>query len=165
MTKEVDAIRAAERRDAATVAPMTEHTEQGSLSRSLEFRVYYFTARYEATVAFYRDVLQLHVHHSWDHGPEARGTIFRAPNGSGLIEIEAGAGLPALTGGFYIEVPEPEAWYARLKDAGSPIVPELRTTSYGHRHFKTVDPSGIEIGIFRNLAQAPHAGASADQGR
>jgi catechol 2,3-dioxygenase-like lactoylglutathione lyase family enzyme len=79
---------------------MTDHIGAGDLSRSLEFRFYYFTARYDDTVAFYRDVLQLRVHHSWDHGAEARGTIFRAPNGSGLIEIEAGAGLPALTGGF-----------------------------------------------------------------
>ena len=72
------------------VGAMTGAAGEGDLARPLEFRFYYFTRRYDETVAFYRDVLQLQVHRSWDHGPEARGTIFRAPNGSGLIEIEAG---------------------------------------------------------------------------
>lgn len=147
------------------VGAMTGASGEGDLARPLEFRFYYFTRRYDETVAFYRDVLQLQVHRRWDHGPEARGTIFRAPNGSGLIEIEAGSGMPALTGGFYIEVPDLEAWYARVTGAGAPIVQELRTTSYGHRHFKTVDPSGIEIGFFRYLAHASPAGGNADQAR
>ena len=125
--------------------------------RSLEFRFYYFTRRYDETVAFYRDVLQLAVHHAWDHGPGERGTIFRAPNGGGLIEIEAGTGLPSLAGGLYIEVPDLEAWYARVREAHAPVIQELRPTSYGHRHFKVVDPSGIEIGFFSYLTAPPHA--------
>lgn len=129
--------------------------------RSLEFRFYYFTRRYDETVAFYRDVLQLSVYHAWDHGPEARGTIFRAPHGGGLIEIEAGTDLPSLTGGLYIEVPDLEAWYARVREAHAPIVRELTTTSYGHRHFKVADPSGIEIGFFSYLDVPPHAGGAA----
>ena len=128
--------------------------------RSLEFRFYYFTRLYEETVAFYRDVLRFSVHHSWDNGPQERGTIFRAPHGGGLIEIEAGPAVPSLTGGFYIEVPDLEAWYARLRETRAPIIEELRTTNYGNRHFKVVDPSGIQIGFFRYLVDPPDDGGS-----
>lgn len=114
-----------------------------------EFRFYYFTPAYEETVAFYRDVLRFPVFRSWDRPNGDRGTIFVAPNGRGLIEIEAGSQLPSLSGGFYIEVPDVEQWHERVVAAGATITKELGETDYAHFNFKTVDPSGLEVTFFR----------------
>lgn len=126
-----------------------------------EFRFYYFTALYEQTVRFYRDLLGLEVYLTWDRGEQQRGTIFRSPNGHGLIEIEAGTTTPSILGGLYIEVADVDAWYARIGRAGAPIRKELEHTSYGHRNFKTVDPSGVEVSFFCYVTEPPRAdGAS-----
>lgn len=114
-----------------------------------EFRFYYFTPRYEETVAFYRDTLGLSIYRAWDREAGDRGTIFIAPNGRGLIEIEAGSQEPVFAGGFYIEVADVEQWYQRVRNSGAPVVKELGLTSYGHENFKTRDPSGVEVTFFR----------------
>lgn len=116
-----------------------------------EFRFYYFTPLYDQTIAFYRDTVGLEIYRSWDRADGDRGTIFRSPNGTGLIEIEAGDQRPAIAGGFYIEVADLDGWYDRLREAGAPILRELGVTSYGHRNFKTADPNGVEVCFFRYL--------------
>ena len=121
--------------------------------RPPEFRFYYFTPLYEQTVAFYRDLLGLEVQFAWDRGESDRGTIFRSPNGQGLIEVEAGPSAPSILGGLYIEVANLEDWYARVRGSGAPIRKELGETSYGHRNFKTVDPSGVEVAFFSQITQ------------
>jgi catechol 2,3-dioxygenase-like lactoylglutathione lyase family enzyme len=120
-----------------------------------EFRFYFFTPLYDETVAFYRDVLGLQVYRSWDREDGDRGTIFIAPNAPGLIEIEAGPQLPSINGGFYIEVPDLERWYDRVREAGAPIVKALGVTSYGHENFRTHDPSGVEVTFFRYAVDPP----------
>jgi catechol 2,3-dioxygenase-like lactoylglutathione lyase family enzyme len=80
-----------------------------------EFRFYYFTPLYDQTVTFYRDVLGFEVFNAWDRGAADRGTIFRSPNGAGLIEIEAGMQMPSILGGFYIEVDDVGKWYKELQ--------------------------------------------------
>lgn len=121
--------------------------------RSLEFRFYYFTPRYEETVSFYRDVLGFEVYRAWDR-PGDRGTIFRSPNGAGLIEIEAGSTPPSIQGGYYIEVDDVDGWNERLRASGAPIRSPLETTTYGHRSFRTADPNGVEVAFF-SYADAP----------
>jgi uncharacterized glyoxalase superfamily protein PhnB len=116
-----------------------------------EFRFYYFTPRYEETVAFYRDALRLEIFRSWDRGEAARGTVFRSPNGTGLIEVEAGDVAPVLHGGFYIEVADLDRWFERAKHAGCPILRPLGATEYGHRSFRTADPNGVEVTLFQYL--------------
>jgi len=116
-----------------------------------EFRFYYFTSRYEETVAFYRDALGLEVFRSWDRGHAARGTVFRSPNGVGLIEVEAGDAVPGIHGGFYVEVADIDGWYKRVATAGCPILKTLANTEYGHRSFRTADPNGVEMTFFEYL--------------
>jgi predicted enzyme related to lactoylglutathione lyase len=132
--------------------------------RSPEFRFYYFTSLYDQTVGFYRDLLGLEVYRTWDRGELQRGTIFRAPNGDGLIEIEEGSGEPSILGGLYIEVADVESWYARVRDSGAVIRKELGNTTYGHRNFKTVDPSGIEVSFFCYVGGPPPATMSSRTG-
>ncbi len=115
-----------------------------------EFRFYYFTSLYEQTVSFYREILQLEVKSMWDRPDGDRGTVFRSPNGVGLIEIEAGDQMPSLVGGLYMEVADLQAWYSRLQHLGAPIRKELGVTSYGHLNFKIVDPSGVELCFFQH---------------
>lgn len=122
----------------------------------MEFRFYYFTSRYEETVAFYRDSLGFAIYHQWDR-PNDRGTIFHSPNVGGYIEIESGSSTPTLTGGFYIEVENVDVWYERVRSIGAPLAVPLRETSYGHRNFKTVDPSGVEVCFFSYVERPPHA--------
>lgn len=115
---------------------------------SLEFRFFYFTSRYDESVAFYRDGLELPIVRSWDRGPADRGTIFRAPNGGGMIEIEAGEGGPPSQAGFYIQVDDVRAWYEKARQRGLNTSGEPAVTSYGHRNFWITDPAGFRIGVF-----------------
>jgi len=119
---------------------------------SPEFRFYYFTPLYEQTIEFYRDSLGFAIFRSWDRPDGDRGTIFRSPNGAGLIEIEAGDRGPSIHGGFYIEVANIDEIYARLRSAGVAIEKELGRTSYGHNNFKVVDPNGVEVSFFEYSA-------------
>lgn len=129
--------------------------------RTHEFRFYYFTPLYEQTVAFYRRILGFEVYHAWDRGVEDRGTIFRSPNEAGFIEIEAGGQPPSILGGFYIEVADVEKWFEEVWRRGAPILKGLSATSYGHRNFKTADPSGVEVSFFEYIARPPHANGAA----
>ena len=124
--------------------------------RKPEFRFYYFTPRYEATIAFYRDLLGFAIYHSWDREDGDRGTIFEAPNGVGFIEIEEGRESPSLRGGFYIEVPDVDEWYEKARESGAPIARPVADTGYGHRNFKTTDPNGVEVSFFSYVVLPPH---------
>lgn len=115
-----------------------------------EFRFYYFTNRYAETVSFYRDTLQLIEINSWDRGHCQKGTIFRSPGGTGLIEIEEGIESPILQGGLYIEVVNVDEWYEKAVTKKIKIVTPLSNTSYGHRSFKFEDPGGLVIGLFKH---------------
>lgn len=116
-----------------------------------EFRFYYFTDTYETTVAFYRDVLQWEMIRSWSR-PDDKGTLFRSPNGSGIIEIEEGVKKPVVSGGgLYIQVENVDEWYARAIQKKINIITPLSDTTYGHRSFKFADPNGMEIVLFKYI--------------
>ena len=116
-----------------------------------EFRFYYFTSRYAETVSFYRDTLQLEVFRSWDRGNCEKGTIFRSPNGNGLIEIEEGVEIPIIQGVIYIEVEDVDFWYEMIVKKKVNIVEAISNTSYGHRSFKFEDPNKLIIGLFKYI--------------
>ena len=116
---------------------------------SAEFRFYYSTSRYLETVSFYRNTLQLEEVRSWDRGYCQKGTIFRSPNGTGLIEIEEGTEVPAIQGGLYIEVEDVDFWYKIAVNRKIDIISPISNTSYGHRSFKFIDPSNLSIGLFK----------------
>ena len=115
-----------------------------------EFRFYYFTNSYVETISFYKQFLE--EVKSWDHGPLQRGTVFRSPNGTGLIEIEEGNEPPVLQGGLYIEVEDVEGWYEKILKKNVRIIQPLSARSYGHHSFKFEDPNGLSIGLFRYLS-------------
>ena len=116
---------------------------------SAEFRFCYSTNRYLETISFYRNTLQLEEVRSWDRGYCQKGTIFRSPNGTGLIEIEEGTETPALQGELYIEVEDADLWYEMAVNRKINITRPISNTSYGHRSFKFADSNNLIIGLFQ----------------
>ena len=126
-----------------------------------QFRFAFFTPAYDATVAFYRDGLELPVFETWDRNPEDRGTIFQAA--AGLIEVMA---LPSGEVGelwdarppqgafMVIEVEEIEGRYRGAVEKGLPISQELKDQSWGHRSFCVRDPNGLTLYFFQELDRA-----------
>lgn len=118
---------------------------------SPEFRFYYFTPLYSETISFYKDTLQLEEVRSWDRGYCEKGTIFRSPNGAGLIEIEEGTEIPVIQGALYIQVEDVDKWYDIAVAKKINIIQPISNTSYGHRSFKFADPNNLIIGLFNYL--------------
>ena len=50
------------------------------------------------------------------------------------------------------EVEDPDAVYARLVEAGLPILRTLRDEPFGQRHFITRDPNGVLIDVIKPTA-------------
>ncbi len=121
-----------------------------------QFRFGYFTPEYDATVAFYRDELQLAVVDSWDRNADDRGTLFSAA--SGMIEVlsrpksQGSSHLwddRAPQGAFMvIEVPDVEQAYRRVVARRLPIQQELTTQPWGHRAFCLREPNGLTLYLF-----------------
>ena len=126
-----------------------------------EFRFAYFTPKYEATVEFYREGLELPVRGSWDRNRDDRGTVFAAA--SGLIEVlalpESGASShlwdhrPPQGAFMVIEVDDVDAQHRRAVDKGVPISQELKTQSWGHRTFCVQDPNGLTLYFFQPVRE------------
>jgi predicted enzyme related to lactoylglutathione lyase len=122
-----------------------------NISNSLEFRFGYSTPLYAETVSFYKNILKLEELRSWDRGDCDKGSIFRSPNGTGLIGIEEGTIAPVLQGGLYIEVEDVDRWYEMIIKEQIRIINPLSDTSYGHRNFKFADPNNLMIGLLKYL--------------
>jgi catechol 2,3-dioxygenase-like lactoylglutathione lyase family enzyme len=124
-----------------------------------QFRFAYFAAAYEATIAFYREGLELPIIETWDRGPDDRGTLFAAS--SGVIEVLAlprnGEFTHALDdrppqGAFMvIELDDLEACYERALAKGLPIKDGLTDQHWGHRSFSVTEPNGLTLYLFREL--------------
>ena len=133
-----------------------------------QFRFGYFTPEYDATVAFYRDDLQLAVLDSWDRNSDDRGTLFRAA--SGIIEVllrpTSGASShlwddrPPQGAFMVIEVTDIEQTYRRAVERRLSVQQELTTQPWGHRSFCLREPNGLTLYLFsetckQSAAQQP----------
>jgi len=118
-----------------------------------EFRFVFQSRDYEETVAFYRDGLELPVAGGWDRSADDRGTLFRAASGIvEVIKLTSGREYTQPVGIWMaIEVDDVDAAYARAIDKGLPVKEELADQIWGHRTFSVVDPSGVEVVLFRRM--------------
>jgi len=124
-----------------------------------QFRFGYFTPKYEETVAFYREGLELPSIEAWDRTPDDRGTLFGAA--SGVIEVLAfpGSGQsdhlwderPPQGAFMVIEVDQVEALYQSAVEKGLPIQHELKDQTWGHRSFCVREPNGLTLNFFSEL--------------
>ncbi|AVT79791.1 VOC family protein [Rhodopseudomonas palustris] len=65
------------------------------------------------------------------------------------------------------EVDDPDREYARLQQAGLPILLSLRDEDFGQRHFITADPNGVLIDVIKPIPPsanyaAQYAGGATD---
>ena len=127
--------------------------------RNRQFRFAYFTPRYEETLAFYRDGLELPAIETWDRTPDDRGTLFGAA--SGVIEVlalpDSGQsdhlwdGRPPQGAFMVIEADHVESLYQCAVERGLPIQEALKEQPWGHRGFCVRDPNGLTIYFFSEL--------------
>jgi len=127
--------------------------------RNRQFRFAYFTPKYEETLAFYREGLELPTIGGWDRSPDDKGTLFGAA--SGVIEVlalpESGQSdhlwdeRPPQGAFMVIEVDHVESLYQRTVERGLPIQEALKEQPWGHRGFCVRDPNGLTLYFFSEL--------------
>jgi catechol 2,3-dioxygenase-like lactoylglutathione lyase family enzyme len=127
--------------------------------RNRQFRFAYFTPRYEQTLAFYRDGLELPAIETWDRTPDDRGTLFGAA--SGVIEVlalpDSGQsdhlwdGRPPQGAFMVIEADHVESLYQCAIERGLPIQDGLKEHPWGHRGFCVRELNGLTIYFFSEL--------------
>jgi catechol 2,3-dioxygenase-like lactoylglutathione lyase family enzyme len=127
--------------------------------KNRQFRFAYFTPKYEETLAFYRDGLELPTIGAWDRNPDDRGTLFGAA--SGVIEVLAlpdsghsdhlWDARPPQGVFMVIEVDQVESLYQHAVERGLPIQEALKEQPWGHRSFCVRDPNGLTIDFFSEL--------------
>ena len=105
---------------------------------------------YDGAVGFFRDGLELPITHSWDRGPDNRGTLSSAA--SGTIEVlkqREEAVVEEIKGvRIAIEVEDVDASYERAKQKGLTITLKPTTEAWGARRFWTEGPSGLRVALF-----------------
>lgn len=113
-----------------------------------DFRVIYATPRYEETVGFYRDVLELPIVTSWSL--DVPGTVFQA--GAGTLEVLAAplGGDLGTPSGFrlLLRVDNLDGWHAQLRAKGIELAQELVDRPWGYRELAVVDPNGIRVYLY-----------------
>ena len=105
----------------------------------LQSRVLYRPVDYERSVAFYRDVLGLHVYREW-----GSGTVFFL--GGGLLELSRSAG-PVTEDklSFWLQVRDVDGEFARLAAAGVEVVEAPVDEPWGLREGRLRDPDGLML--------------------
>jgi catechol 2,3-dioxygenase-like lactoylglutathione lyase family enzyme len=115
----------------------------------LQSRVLYRPVDYGRSVAFYRDVLGLHVFREW-----ASGTVFFL--GGGLLELSRSAG-PVTEDKFslWLQVRDVDAEFARLAAEGVEVVEPPVDEPWGLREGRIRDPDGLMLVIVEVLPDHP----------
>jgi len=107
----------------------------------LQSRVLYRPVDYERSVAFYRDVLGLHIYREW-----GSGTVFFL--GGGLLELSRSGGRVTddkFT--LWLQVRDVDAEFARLAAEGVEVVEAPVDEPWGLREARLRDPDGLLLVI------------------
>ena len=103
----------------------------------LQSRVLLRPVDYERSVAFYRDVVGLHIYREW-----VSGTVFFL--GGGLLELSRSGG-PVTEDklSLWLQVRDVDAEFARLAAAGVTVVEAPVLEPWGLREARVRDPDGL----------------------
>jgi catechol 2,3-dioxygenase-like lactoylglutathione lyase family enzyme len=127
----------------------------------LEFRFAFHARNFEASVAFYRDVLGMSYVGGWDRA-DGKGALLAAGD-KAIVEI-FGAAEGKTTDG-----PAPAAvnlalrlsgvtavdeFYRKLSTAGANVAGSPENRAWGHRSFVVYDPDGIPVHIYCEVDDA-----------
>jgi catechol 2,3-dioxygenase-like lactoylglutathione lyase family enzyme len=115
----------------------------------LQSRVLYRPVDFQRSVAFYRDVLGLHIFREW-----ATGTVFFL--GGGLLEISRSAG-PVTDDkiSLWLQVRDVDAEFARLEAGGVTVVEAPVDEPWGLREARLRDPDGLLLVLVEIPADHP----------
>jgi len=123
-----------------------------------QFRFCYFTPKYEETIAFYRDGLELTLLESWDRRRDDRGSLFKAAGGIIEVIVKPQGPVdhlwderPPQGASMVIEVDDVAHHYRRATEKKLPIVQPLKDQSWGHRSFCVREPNGLTLYFFSEL--------------
>ena len=115
----------------------------------LQSRVLLRPADYDRSVAFYREVLGLHIYREW-----ASGTVFFL--GGGLLELSRSAGPVAEDKiSLWLQVRDVDAEFDRLVAAGVEIVEAPVDEPWGLREGRIRDPDGLMLVLVEVLPDHP----------
>jgi len=99
---------------------------------------------FEDAVAWYRDVLGLHVYREYGAGGRVTGVVFFL--GGGFLELVGDSSSVAPGGGaLWLQVADVDAEHQRLRQQGVDIQRPPRTEPWGLRECWIADPDGIQI--------------------
>jgi len=115
----------------------------------LQSRVLYRPVDYGRSVAFYRDVLGLHIFREW-----VSGTVFFL--GGGLLELSRSAG-PVTDDkvSLWLQVRSVDVEFARLAAEGVEIVEPPVDEPWGLREGRIRDPDGLMLVLVEVLPDHP----------
>ena len=115
----------------------------------LQSRVLYRPVDYERSVAFYRDVVGLHIFREW-----GSGTVFFL--GGGLLELSRAAGpIPNDKISLWLQVRDVDTEFARLEAAGVTVVEAPVDEPWGLREARVRDPDGLMLVLVEIPPQHP----------
>lgn len=115
----------------------------------LQSRVLLRPVDYARSVAFYRDVVGLHIYREW-----ATGTVFFV--GGGLLELSRSGG-PVTDDklSLWLQVRDVDAEFARLAAAGVTVVEAPVLEPWGLREARLRDPDGLQLILVEILPDHP----------
>jgi uncharacterized glyoxalase superfamily protein PhnB len=104
------------------------------------------TARFDESMRFYCDVLELELVEEWDEG--GHGAVIRLNESADLelidLDVEPGAHGGVALG---LEVDAVDAWYDRLIACGVDVE-RPPVNAFGKRGFGVTDPNGVRVNIY-----------------
>lgn len=115
----------------------------------LQSRVLLRPVDYDRSIAFYRDVVGLHIYREW-----ATGTVFFL--GGGLLELSRSAG-PVTDDkiSLWLHVRHVDAEFARLAAEGVTVVEAPVDQPWGLREGRLRDPDGLMLVLIEVLPDHP----------
>ena len=117
------------------------------------FRVQIYTKEYEQMRHFYGTVLGLPVLVCRETGKDDRVCVYGAASGQiEVIYAPSGMEVPASNGWtLQMQVENADRYYEQLQTRGCTIQREPQNQFWGHRNFKVLDPSGLELTIYSDI--------------
>lgn len=131
--------------------------------RAKKLNITFHAQDFDASVAFYQNILGLSYLHGWDR-PDGRGAFF-ALNDEAELEFfgaprgEAQKNPAPQDMRLALMVEDVDAEYLRLKDK-LPLFDELAYRPWGDKSFGIIDPNGVIIYIFQRFTSL---GTKADE--
>jgi len=118
-------------------------------NNKMEFRFSFFTQKYNETIKFYKDILQLPVVGNWNRGFNDSGHLFKAASGHIVVLQSATKQVePLVDAVLLIQVENIEKQYMFCKDQGIEIIQEIQKREWGDKDFKVVDPNRLILGFY-----------------